>query len=144
VLAVKSENRECADLLIARYRGLVSVHNCWEQAPPYVQCVKFYLHLSVCLLILSEIPCTMDKSLDSACTWQIAIARLVPRPSTSPVFDCLQYAKTEGEGLGNFITIRGTADVTDSRCNSLFTFVFTVTEKLENQNKFQRRGKSYL
>ena len=28
---------------------------------------------------------------------------LVPRPSTPPVFDHLQYAKTEGEGLGNFI-----------------------------------------
>ena len=29
---------------------------------------------------------------------------LVPRPSTPPVFDRLQYAKTEGEGPGNFIT----------------------------------------
>ena len=38
----------------------------------------------------------------------------------------------------------GTAYVMDSRCNNLFTFVVTVTEKLENQNKFQRRGKSYL
>ena len=28
---------------------------------------------------------------------------LVPRPCTPPVFDRLQYAKTEGEGLGNFI-----------------------------------------
>jgi len=32
--------------------------------------------------------------------------------------------------------IRGTADVTDSRRNSLFTFVSTVTEKLEIRNKF--------
>ena len=40
--------------------------------------------------------------------------------------------------------IRATADVTDSRRNSLFTFVSTVTEKLENRNKFERRGKSYL
>ena len=29
---------------------------------------------------------------------------LVPRPSYRPVFDCLQYAKTEGEGLVHFIT----------------------------------------
>jgi len=29
---------------------------------------------------------------------------LVPRPSTPSAFDRLQYAKTEGEGLGNFIT----------------------------------------
>jgi len=28
---------------------------------------------------------------------------LVPRPSTPPVFDLLQNAKTEGEGLGNLI-----------------------------------------
>ena len=32
--------------------------------------------------------------------------------------------------------IHSTVDVADSRCNSLFTFVFTVTEKLENQNEF--------
>ena len=29
---------------------------------------------------------------------------LVPRPSHCPVFDCFQYAKTEGEGLVYFIT----------------------------------------
>ena len=40
--------------------------------------------------------------------------------------------------------IRGTADVTDSKHNSLFTFVSIVTEKLETRKKFQRRGKSYL
>ena len=28
---------------------------------------------------------------------------LIPRPSLAPVFDCLQYAKTEGEGLVNLI-----------------------------------------
>jgi len=33
-----------------------------------------------------------------------AMTSLVPRPSTPPVFDRLQYAKTEGEGLVNFIT----------------------------------------
>ena len=40
--------------------------------------------------------------------------------------------------------ICGTADITDYRRNSLFTFVYTVTQKLENRNKFQRRSKSYL
>ena len=70
---------------------------------------------------------------------------LVPRPSTPPVFDRLQYAKNGGRRPGKFHhVIRGTADVTDSRRNSLFTFVFTVTEKLENRNKFQRIGTSYL
>ena len=29
---------------------------------------------------------------------------LVPRPSPAPVFDRLQYAKTEGEGLVNLTT----------------------------------------
>ena len=33
----------------------------------------------------------------------VAIHSLVPRPSHHPVFDCLQYAKTEGEGLVSFI-----------------------------------------
>ena len=29
------------------------------------------------------------------------LSSLVPRPSPASVFDCLQYAKTEGEGLVN-------------------------------------------
>jgi len=34
----------------------------------------------------------------------------------------LQYAKTKGEGLGNpYHVIRDMPDLTDSRCNSLFT-----------------------
>jgi len=36
------------------------------------------------------------------------------------------------------------ANFMDSRRTSLFKFLSTATEKLENQNKFQRRGKSYL
>jgi len=35
---------------------------------------------------------------------ELKVLSLIPRPSTPPVFDRLQYAKTEGEGLGNFIT----------------------------------------
>jgi len=35
---------------------------------------------------------------------RVMVCSLDPRPSTPPVFDCLQYAKTEGEGLGFFIT----------------------------------------
>ena len=34
----------------------------------------------------------------------VMVCSLVPRPFTPPVFDRLQNAKTEGEGLGNFIT----------------------------------------
>jgi len=34
----------------------------------------------------------------------VMVCSLVPRPFTPPVFDRLQYAKTDGEGLGNFIT----------------------------------------
>jgi len=29
----------------------------------------------------------------------LPVSRLIPRPSHCPVFDCLQYAKTEREGL---------------------------------------------
>jgi len=32
------------------------------------------------------------------------IHSLVPRPFPPPVFDRLQYANTEGEGLGDFVT----------------------------------------
>jgi len=63
---------------------------------------------------------------------------LIPRPFTLPVFDPLHYVKVEGEGPGEFHhVICGTVDVTESRCNSIFTFVSTVTEKLENRNKFR-------
>ena len=34
----------------------------------------------------------------------VVIFSLIPRPSIPPVFDCLQYAKTEEEGLGNHVT----------------------------------------
>ena len=33
--------------------------------------------------------------------------------------------------------IRGTGDVTDSRHGDIFTFISSVTEKLEKQDKFQ-------
>jgi len=32
------------------------------------------------------------------------VGSLVPRPFPPPVFDRLQYANTEGEGLGDFVT----------------------------------------
>ena len=34
----------------------------------------------------------------------LPLPSLVPRPSPAPVFDRLQYAKTEGEGLVNLTT----------------------------------------
>ena len=33
-----------------------------------------------------------------------SVFSLIPRPSHRPVFDRLQYAETEGEGLVSFIT----------------------------------------
>ena len=43
-----------------------------------------------------------------ACTWAckdaLYLISLVPRPSPAPVFDRLQYAKTEPEGLVNLTT----------------------------------------
>ena len=32
------------------------------------------------------------------------VVSLVPRPFPPPVFDCILYAKTEGEGLGERVT----------------------------------------
>ena len=40
--------------------------------------------------------------------------------------------------------IRGTHDVTGSRFEDIFTFISPVTEKLEKQDKFQPKDKSYL
>ena len=34
----------------------------------------------------------------------VCVHSLVPRPSPAPVYDRLQYAKTEGEGLVNLTT----------------------------------------
>ena len=46
---------------------------------------------------------------------------------------CSMQKRREKARSGEFHdVIRGTADVTDSRRNSLFTFVSTLTEKLEN------------
>ena len=38
-----------------------------------------------------------------------AIFSLIPRPSHHPVFDCLQYAKMEGEGLVHFYHVNDTS-----------------------------------
>jgi len=66
----------------------------------------------------------------------VVLNSLVPRPSTPPVFDCLQYAKYRGRRPGEFHhMIHGKVDITDSRCNSLFTFVSTVTEKVYRELK---------
>ena len=58
-------------------------------------------------------------------------------------FWSLAVCKNRERRPGEFhYVIRGPADITDSRHNSLFTFISTLTEKLENRNKFQRIGKS--
>ena len=58
------------------------------------------------------------------------VCSLIPRPSISPFFDHLSYAKMEE----SYHMICIMADVTDSSSNSLFTF--TVTEKLENKGRY--------
>ena len=35
--------------------------------------------------------------------WEVQ-GGLVPRPFSPPVFDCLQYARMKGEGLGDLVT----------------------------------------
>ena len=41
----------------------------------------------------------------SACSSRLGVKYSIPRPSLPPVFDwLLQYAKTEGDGLG-FLTV---------------------------------------
>ena len=57
-----------------------------------------YTYLTLCIVVEDEVK---DEPKEEGMHNMLP---LVPRPSTPPVFDRLQYAKTEGEGLGNFIT----------------------------------------
>jgi len=47
-----------------------------------------------------------------------ALDSLVPRPSTPPVFDHLQCAKMEGEGLGNLIKWSAARPSLSHRCST--------------------------
>lgn len=58
-----------------------------------------------------------------------------PRSSTHPVFDRLQYVK-----LGLHHVICDTADYTNSRCNSLFTFCFSYREAVELKQVPKKRS----
>ena len=74
--------------------------------------------------------------------WLLAVHK-----SSHSVFDRLQYAKSEREGQDltygvSYHVICGTHDVKDSRHKKIFTFI--SPEKLEKQDKFQPRDKSYL
>ena len=44
----------------------------------------------------------------------------------------------------SYHVIRGTADVTESRHGGIFKFISPATEKLEKQDTFQPRDKSFL
>ena len=44
---------------------------------------------------------------------------LVPKPSLAPVFDCFQYAKTDG----SYYVIRATGDVKDSRHGDIHIYI---------------------
>ena len=59
---------------------------------------------------------------------------LVPRSSTPPVLDHMQCSmqKRRDKAWEFHHMICGTADIADSKCNSLFAFLSTATEKLEN------------
>ena len=63
---------------------------------------------------------------------------LVSRPSPPPVFDLLQYTKTEGEGLMN-LTTRSVAHMTSQVLDTKTYYL-----KLQKQDNFQLKGKSYL
>ena len=56
--------------------------------------IKEFLGNGVLLVFCSFCACVLSN----ACMW--GCISLVPRPFPPPVFDGLQYANTEGEGLG--------------------------------------------
>ena len=57
------------------------------QAGPCIHCLHMHRHPTICVALETS-------------TW-LNPGSLVPRPSLSPVFDRLQYAKTDPEGLVN-------------------------------------------
>ena len=75
----------------------------YSHVDSYVDTVSKLSYMCVCVWVLLVGSATPLASV-------LAIAQvggtpsLVPRPSPAPVFDHLQYAKTEGEGLVNLTT----------------------------------------
>ena len=67
---------------------------------PNMQCYNTDCHKNKSVYVLSLFCVRFDQWIQLT----VITCNLFPRPSTPPVFDRLQYAKTEGEGLGNFIT----------------------------------------
>ena len=78
-----------------------------------------------------------------AISWKIIVASFPGVLYLQFLIACSMQKWREKAGESYYM-IRGMADVTDSRHNSLFTFLSIATEKLENRSKFQKRGKSHL
>ena len=64
------------------------------QCPYWLVVHKELKSIHACLKLVSSVCCRFEGPNHS----------VVPRPSPAPDFDRLQYAKTEGEGLGTYIT----------------------------------------
>jgi len=70
----------------------------------------------------------------------LLIISLVPRPSALIAYS--MQKKNGGRRPGeSYHTFHSKADIMDSRCNGLFTFLSTAIEKID---KLQRRSRSYL
>ena len=68
--------------------------------PVYYKCSM--THMRECVWWVWACVCVEGKSPMRMCIGRERVTTsLVPRPSTPPVFE---YAKTEGEGLGNLLT----------------------------------------
>ena len=67
---------------------------------------------------------------------------LVPRPSTPPVFDLLQFAILRGKAWGFLHVIHGTVYVLESRRNGIFTF--TSTTETSSKEEVGPTCKTYL
>ena len=67
-----------------------------------VWCILGIPSLHVLVFILKTCHCCFFGEEEGYRMQVLCLRCLVPRPSHRPVFDCLQYTKTEGEGLSIF------------------------------------------
>ena len=127
--------------------GLTHRENGWDSN--YVIIIDTPSHQTHCKNRLLVVITSIRYSL-SACAYSIVheiakantgheyVTGSVTRPSA---FDQLRYVKAKGKRpRESYHMICSTAGITDSKCNCLFTFSSTATERLENRDKFRGPG----
>jgi len=87
--------------------------------------------------------CTMLSALQMSALQTWFSGSLIPRPFPPPVFDCLQYASTEGKGLGDLVTSgRQWVDTREAVPNK--TLSFAISLRAEGQKVSKATSISFI